>query len=227
MKRRNLRTDQRGLTLIEVLVVLGIIAAVAGIGIQVLNGVNDDTEESLVRVEMREVTSAIQRFRRDTGYWPKQGPFDGADTNDPDLAEPANLAQLFLQPQTSLNADILTFDVPSGTGWNGPYLAELDALNVRVGDDMDASGTGDPTAGTEVVVRGIGDPFQAAPVGTVFEWINGAGVQTAQLGRPYFYFIDGSNVTGCAAPCLVSAGPDGQYNAGGGDDIVVNIGALN
>ncbi|MEM9370962.1 MAG: prepilin-type N-terminal cleavage/methylation domain-containing protein, partial [Pseudomonadota bacterium] len=74
-RRRHINRSERGLTLLEVLVTLGIIAAVAGIGVQVFTSVGTDTSERLVRLEMREVANAIQRFRNDTGYFPKQGPF--------------------------------------------------------------------------------------------------------------------------------------------------------
>lgn len=224
-RRRHINRSERGLTLLEVLVTLGIIAAVAGIGVQVFTSVGTDTSERLVRLEMREVANAIQRFRNDTGYFPKQGPF--AATNDVNTAEPPNLAQLFAQPQNAAGTDILSYDVPTSSGWNGPYLSELDALSVSVGDNLAADGSGNPTAGNAIVVRAVGDPFSSPPVGGAYVWQDGDGTQLAELGRPFFYFIDGSAVTGCNAPCLVSAGPDGEYDQGADDDIVVNIGALN
>lgn len=204
--------------------VLGIIAALAGVGIQVFTGVTESTEENLVRAEMRQVSSAIQRFHRDTGFFPKDGIF--AATDDGNLDLPANLAQLFTEPVTG-GAPVMAFDVTTASGWRGPYMTELDALSVIVGDNLTATGAGDPTAGGEVTIRAIGDPFSAAPVGNVFAWLNADGDVTAQLGRPYFYFINGASVTGCTAPCLLSAGPNGTYEAGLGDDIVVNIGRLN
>lgn len=83
------RSCQSGFTLFELLVVLAVVATVAGIGVQVLTGVTDDAEQALARAEMDNIASAIQRFHRDTGYWPKQGPFDVATD-----AHPANLSQL-------------------------------------------------------------------------------------------------------------------------------------
>ncbi|MEM7210741.1 MAG: prepilin-type N-terminal cleavage/methylation domain-containing protein [Pseudomonadota bacterium] len=222
--RRDIRRNNQGLTLLEVLVVLGIVAAIAGIGVQVFTGVTDSTEENIVRAEMREVSSAIQRFRRDTGFYPKDGIF--GTTDDTELALPANLGQLFIEPVNG-GTPVMSYDPATGTGWRGPYMTELDSLTVVVGDNLTATGSGDPTAGTQETVRAVGDPFVAAPVGGVFAWQNASGVTTAQLGRPYYYFIDGTNVTGCIAPCLLSAGPNGTYEAGAGDDIVVGIGALN
>ncbi|MEM1277496.1 MAG: prepilin-type N-terminal cleavage/methylation domain-containing protein [Pseudomonadota bacterium] len=222
--RRYTATSEQGLTLLEVLVTLGIIAAVAGIGVQVFTTVGTDASDRLVRLEMRQIANAIQRFRQDTGYWPKQGPF--ATVDDTNLSEPANLQQLFNQPQNS-SADVLPYDLASGTGWNGPYISELDALAVAVGDNLAADGTGVPTSGATVTLRAIGDPFNSSPVGAFFVWQDSTGTAIAELGRPFYYFIDGANVAGCTAPCLLSSGPDGEYDQGGDDDIVVNIGALN
>lgn len=246
------RRAELGFTLIELLVTLGIIATVAGLAVQIFSGVDDQTSDRLVRLEMREVTSAIQRFRRDTGYFPKDGPFaasieniDGDAVND--VAVPSNLFQLFFQPVDLNGNAILPYDPATGTGWNGPYLTELDALTVTVGDDLDVDGSGDPLDGNAVRVRGVGDPFSARPAGAAYIWVNGDLDQVANLGRPFFYFNDETasdgvddDVANCIVPCLVSAGPDGVYEAGksdgvegeapyngDGDDIVINIGATN
>ncbi|MEM1159539.1 MAG: prepilin-type N-terminal cleavage/methylation domain-containing protein [Pseudomonadota bacterium] len=271
-KLRYARQSQGGLTLLELLVVLGIIAAVAGIGVQVYTGVNDDAEEALVRSEMRQIVSAIQRFRADTGYFPKQGPFDttfdgvaSTDAGDGDDGtfdqSPANLRQLFEPSFTEFDdagtrvvRQIMEFDEDSGTGWNGPYVTELDALRVNVGTNLQPSGTGFPEQGTfsngcpldqaACGVRAIGDTFAAQPIGDYFRWVNAGGNVEfdPNLGRPYYYFSADTAVgvvQGCVVPCLVSAGPDGVYEAGdsdgdavddgrgSGDDIVINIGRSN
>ncbi|AFL72262.1 type II secretion system protein [Thiocystis violascens] len=66
---------QRGMTLLELLVTVAILAAVAGIGALNLTGVIEDNKEQLARVEMQEIAKAIRQFKQDTGYYPKQGPF--------------------------------------------------------------------------------------------------------------------------------------------------------
>lgn len=250
-----MRSAQSGFTLFELLVVLAVVATVAGIGVQVLTGVTDDAEQALARAEMDNIASAIQRFRRDTGYWPKQGPFYVAT-----YSNPADLSQLRVAPVNGGNP-ILEWDTASGTGWNGPYLRELDAAQVRMGGNLGANGAGDPTTGTRTDLLGYGDPFSNDPIDMVpastnennddfvnywFKWedVDNDGdldrAQVGRLGRPYLYFLDAGDsdgdgtenwddpdyahvVNGCHMPCLVSMGPDGTYNQGGGDDIVVNI----
>ena len=68
--------DQAGFTLLELLVVLAVLTAVAGIGVLALGNVTGDTRERLARAEMNEIANAIRRFRADTGYWPKEGVFE-------------------------------------------------------------------------------------------------------------------------------------------------------
>jgi len=211
---------QAGFTLLELLVVLSVLAAVAGIGVLALGGVTQDTRAELVRAEMNQIANAIRRFRADTGYWPKEGVFvnDAIDEVD----NPGSFSQLFVQPNDGSD-DILPHDPASDSGWNGPYLRELDAVTVTVGANLQPDGTGDPTVGTAQAVNGVGDPFERAAEPPYFEWRNADGTEIARLGRPYLYFIDGSAVLGCIAPCLLSMGENGQYDQGTADDIVINI----
>lgn len=214
---------QSGFTLIELLVVLAIMAAVAGIGVQSLSSVRTDSQSALLRGEIDQIAGSIQRFRADTGYWPKEGPFS-AD-NSIETPHPASFAQLFIAPNDGTNP-ILPFDKASGTGWRGPYLRELDVARVWVGKNITAVGGGSPAMGTTQLLMGVGDPFERIPDGNYYVWQNNAGVAFNRLGRPYLYFIDPATmVTGCQVPCLVSLGPNGVYEAGapGTDDIVVNI----
>jgi hypothetical protein len=40
-----------------------------------MDGYQKDSEETITRVEMQRISNAIRRFKADTGYWPKTGPF--------------------------------------------------------------------------------------------------------------------------------------------------------
>ncbi len=66
---------QQGFTLIELLVVVSILAALAGLASVSMEGYQQDSEEKITRVEMQRIANAIRRFKADTGYWPKTGPF--------------------------------------------------------------------------------------------------------------------------------------------------------
>ena len=66
---------QRGLTILEMLVVVAILAAVSFVAYTNFDGVIDDSKERVARAEMLEIARAIRQFKQDTGYYPKQGPF--------------------------------------------------------------------------------------------------------------------------------------------------------
>ncbi len=106
---------QRGFTLIELLVVVSILAALAGITSVAMDGYQQDAEEKITRVEMQRIAGAIRRFKADTGYWPKTGPFSYKDTQgsgnvgakepagwddyiDNVVDNPANFSFLFTDP---------------------------------------------------------------------------------------------------------------------------------
>lgn len=66
---------QRGLTLLEMLVVVILLAATAAIATSTFQSAHDSTHENLARSEMVEIVKAIRQFKADTGYYPGQGPF--------------------------------------------------------------------------------------------------------------------------------------------------------
>lgn len=222
------RRREAGFTLVEILVVVSILAALAAIAAPIFRSVDETAGEQLANAELKRIAAALRQFKQDTGYYPKQGPF--ATTNDANLASPGNLGQLFAQPQDSGGSDILAWDIEAGRGWRGPYLTSFGEGEVGIGLDLAADGTGDPLAGaTVVVVTAVADPFEKPPVGAYMQWLEPiSGRNVNSRGRAYLYFIDdGANdpsVNGCRVPCVLSMGPNGRYDSGGGDDIVISLG---
>lgn len=72
----NCRDDEKGFTLLELLITVSILAAVAALAATGLSGVLSDTEEKLAVTEMQTIAQAVRQFKRDTGYYPKTGPFN-------------------------------------------------------------------------------------------------------------------------------------------------------
>ncbi|MEM7194796.1 MAG: prepilin-type N-terminal cleavage/methylation domain-containing protein [Pseudomonadota bacterium] len=135
-----------GYTLLELIVVVAILAAVAGIGTIALRNVDQEKAVDVARIEMREIATAIRQFKQDTGYFPGQGPFalyddDGDGTADVDCAlciatgcagvgavdpatadsqawfeSPLNLTLLFAEP--TLCANHPQANVLASTGFN-------------------------------------------------------------------------------------------------------------
>ncbi len=217
--------------------VVSILAATAFVATGAFQGISQQANDGLVRTEMQEIARAIRQFRQDTGYYPKTGPFarvaeGGMVPNSVDSAwfySPANFSQLFIEP-TDGSTPIMAWDINVGRGWRGPYLKGFSEGFVDIRADINSADSpagnvsGDPLSGGDIPdVPGIADPFEhraeSVSSGTLLDWVMTAG-GTDPLktwGRPYLLFdLDSS-------PTLISMGPNGEYNQGGGDDIVLNI----
>ena len=249
-REAGLRRRNGGFTLLELMVVLAVLVAVAATTIALVSDAGDQADDALVTAEIRQVAEAIARFHRDTGYFPRLGPFStqdecvggtgptctgGAITAIPtvELQSPANFGQLFGEPLinngTGTLVSIMAWNPDTSRGWRGPYLDSFGEGTVSVGEDLGSDAGGLPTSGTAQRVTAVADPFDAVPEAPYYEWeepISGEAVDSR--GRPFLFFVDigaEANLTGCLVPCLVSMGPNRVYDAGGGDDIILNISA--
>ena len=218
---------QQGLTLLEMLVVVVILAAVAFVAGGAFSGVREHANDQLVRTEMQEIAKAIRQFRQDTGYYPKTGPFDLPAGNPAQFYSPANFSQLLSRTSPLPVAhQLAAWNPETGRGWRGPYLQGFAEGFVDIRDDINngtATGNdaGNPLSGSNIPdVPGIADPFEhrAVNVGgsTLLDWSATAGGTEREFwGRPFLVFgLD-------ASPRIVSMGPDGVY--GTDDDIELNI----
>ena len=143
---RNLRY---GFTLLEVLIVVTLLSIVGGAIVYSLGNARERIGEDLSKYESSTLYKALKQFRRDTGYYPKQGPFallaqggriDPANSDhwpvflsDKSSAErtawfnhPANFYQLILRdsPLNSTGHSLESFNIQTGRGWRGPYIKE-------------------------------------------------------------------------------------------------------
>ena len=78
---------QAGFTLLELLLVISLLAVVAFTSAVNYTGVLEGGDTRLVYSEIQELAKAIRQFKQDTGYYPKEGPFNlaidgGAITDD-------------------------------------------------------------------------------------------------------------------------------------------------
>ncbi len=232
--------SQHGFTLVELMVVAAILIAVSFIAYSTFDGVVDAKKEEVARAEMLEIARAIRQFKQDTGYYPKQGPFDHVDYGgavDPDcvdlldvegnppadpkawLHSPANFWQLFnnplklkTSPDPSCVEHMLAEWHPStGRGWRGPYLMRDAETSFALSSGLSPTGDGDPT-GSDLLVYGIADPFQDrnGDYGPFFAF--DVADTTAGLHDP----ASTSDSDYKLRPRMVSMGLDGYY--GGRDD---------
>ena len=122
---------RKGFTLIEVIVVAGIIAILAGILVPLIFKEINESRVTRAAADIRSISTAVMVFNKDTAKWPVMN----ADctesvtllTGDGNL--PANLAALGYDTGVTRSFnDHLPVDT-SGcyTNWKGPYIARVSA----------------------------------------------------------------------------------------------------
>ena len=107
-KVRTQATRSRGVTLVELLIVIIVIAVLAAIALPKFVNSSERSKESSLHGDLKLVRDAVARYQGDTGLSPAML-FDLA----------ANVA-----PIQGKNSSGTSTPLPAGT-WNGPYLAAL------------------------------------------------------------------------------------------------------
>lgn len=74
------------MTLLELLVVVSVVAALAGLGWSAYRGVREAELETLADAQLRLTAEAVRRFKQDLGYWPGQGPLALAPSTNVETA---------------------------------------------------------------------------------------------------------------------------------------------
>lgn len=238
------RRDQQGFTLFELLVVVSVLAAMAGIAAVAVDGYQSKAEEELVNVEMKRIASAIYRFKQDTGVFPKESNFSAdtvfgsASSHEKTIySDSQNLSWLFTAPKNSAGDEVMPFNVNTGQGWNGPYLTMDSSSRFLEGKcfvetfDLEAS---------DITYLAVEDVFNRTKKyeATILEDCfilrkNSRWTGRDSSGNPYQYQTGFTNNdypdcpgSGNGCVVLLSAGPDGSFSAtpGDGDDIVKILG---
>jgi general secretion pathway protein G len=122
---------EKGFTLIEVIVVAGIIAILAGILVPLIFKEIDEARLSRAAADVRSIYAAMLVFKKDTAKWPSM---DASCADDVTLligkgVAPSNLAAMgYDTSSTSQYTDHLTQDANGCyNNWKGPYIADVTA----------------------------------------------------------------------------------------------------
>ncbi|MDR1728113.1 MAG: type II secretion system GspH family protein [Acidobacteriota bacterium] len=171
-----------GFSLLELLVVASILVATSVIAAATFGGIRRHTDGRLAHAEMQEIAAAIRRFKQDTGYYPKTGPFDletnggnvplaalpsYAGTTDAEkeawFYSPANFWQLIttqsplIDPGSEEGGHPLAKWAPAtGRGWRGPYLSGHRDGYLTIGAGVNSSAPS-PAQGERTGDPGAGD----------------------------------------------------------------------
>ncbi len=184
----------RGLTLLELVVVMAVLVVLAGIVVPTLTTTTNDAHKNVTLASMRRLQDVIvNRYQVDMRGLlgtPGNGPLSDGMPVDPAAPTQVQLVWLFTKPAT-----MQAFDAVSHLGWNGPYLTPSGATY---------PGANATTAESRGFTSVYGVPTDSTHTGdqTVLDgW-----------GNPIVIRYDITSTT-VPIPMLVSAGADGTLDA--------------
>ncbi|NOU41070.1 MAG: prepilin-type N-terminal cleavage/methylation domain-containing protein [Methylotenera sp.] len=199
-----------GFTLLELLVVVTLMAIVAGTAMISLDGVDEHAATQIAKSEMVEISKAIRQFKRDTGVYPTP-------------SHPADFSALFSCP-AYFSAEQCVFNVDTARGWRGPYMTKQGDGYV----DLVAF----PLLVDAATIHAKADAFQQYDSIASIVWHTCNNYATCpeplnSVGRPYllFDFIDDAltpAINEADFARVVSMGADGKYGGVGADACLPN-----
>ncbi len=193
------RKNQQGFSLLELMLVVGILAVIGGAMVASFGSVDTDSKDQIARHEILELKKALLQFRQDLGHFP-----------DMTGLSPADFSGLLEQGAED------SWDIDRGRGWRGPYVSRFGEGLLDIGDDLGLDGTGQPDAGSVLTnIAAIADPYQHKAIGSYLQWQSRSGEVYEKWGRPYLLF----NLEDDNKARIVSMGKDGVYAGNNASDI--------
>ena len=118
---------RKAFTIIELIVVLCVVAALAGLSLPILSGTHSIAANTTTQSTLREVGHATSHYWSDC----KLLKLDGTTTIATESTR-FQIRWLFRNPQTDTTNN--SFDINSSIGWNGPYLLSPTGSPLLFGD---------------------------------------------------------------------------------------------
>ncbi|MGC2062264.1 MAG: type II secretion system protein GspG [Thermodesulfovibrionales bacterium] len=130
----NVLRKQSGFTLIEVIVVAGIIAVLAGILVPIIFKEIDEARKTRAAADVKSISTALMVLRKDTGQWPISDTCSNTvtmltGTVTPTGAIPSSFAAGWDSSSQNTFNNYLATDNNGcwPTTWKGPYMATVNA----------------------------------------------------------------------------------------------------
>lgn len=186
---------KQGFTLLELLIVVSIMAIIAGVSVMSYTNTRSDSEYQAAKVEMEQLRQAVIGYFRDQNNY----------INNTHADSPADI--VFLIDQVS------SWDPDYRKGWRGPYMQQsLTGYSSVILNGLGFDGNGDPSAGTEVEVLVKKDPFLQPKTASSPRYYN-----------PYLFFDLDTYNSALKTARIVSMGADGVYEPPDCDFSISNV----
>ena len=133
---------QKGFTLLELLVVVSILAALAFTTSTGFQFIDQNVDRKLELTELAEVAKAARQFRNDSGYFPGEGVFEIADDTVPSSCQSDHLALLGTpSPAARVNyADVAAYTGSSDCSDNLKWFYHAANLSYLLASQSDGMG---------------------------------------------------------------------------------------
>lgn len=192
-------SKQSGFTMLELVIVVAIMAIVAGSAIMSFGNTESDAEYQTTNYTLRQLASAVDRYLSDGNTLPELGP---------DIESPADIDFLINKPFGS------DWNPDYRLGWRGPYIKGYKLFYVDVGTDLEADGSSSPTSGsvTTIPTLALPDAFSHQSVSPYYLWYKDADGNIdidSKIGRPFL--ILSKDLDDGSLYRIVSLGENGTY----------------
>ena len=114
-----LKKSRSGLTLLELIVVLVILVALAGVLVPLIGSSSDDARQTATRATLKNLRDAVLAYAQDM-----KGVQVGTGTFCYTTGLPRTLADLQKRPTDDKSNPVADFDPLARRGWRGPYLLQ-------------------------------------------------------------------------------------------------------